>query len=114
MNTNDRHEEEREDRPRAIHPDEVNTEHPGKKLKSQEKIDIRESEFGRASTQDPQDEKIEDNLSQVDEGTIKLQEQKKEHPDQDLKEEINEIDNRDRNDSTQDWDAENSRTGRHK
>lgn len=114
MNTKDQHKDEREDRPRAIHPDEVNTEHPAKKLKSQEKIDIRESELGRDSTQDPQDEKIEDNLSQVDEGTIKLQEEKKERPDQDLKEDINEEDNRDKNDSTQDWDAENSRTGRHK
>ena len=114
MNTNDQQKNESEDRPRAIHPDEVNSEHPARKLKSQEKIDIKESELGRDSTQDPQDEKIEDNLSQVDEGTIKLQEEKKERAELDLKQGINEDDNRDHNDSTKDWEAEHNRTGRHK
>lgn len=113
MNTEDNN-KNREDVPRDINAEEIGYEHPAKKLKAQEKIDIRESGFGRAFSNFQQDEHIEDSLSQVDKGTIKLQEEKKEHSDGGLKDDINEDDNRDHNDSTKDWDAENSRTGRHK
>ena len=113
MNTED-HKYNRDDQPRDINPEETGYVHPAKKLKSQEKIDIKESEFGREYSNFQQDEHIEDTITQIDKGTIKLQEEKKENPDGDLKDEINEDDNRDRNDSTEDWDAENSRTGRHK
>lgn len=112
MNTED-NKKNREDVPRDINAEEIGYEHPAKKIKAQEKIDIRESGLGRAFSNFQQDEHIEDSLSQVDEGTIKLQEEKKEHPDSDFKD-INEDDNRDHNDSTEDWEAENSRTGRHK
>ncbi|RZK10461.1 MAG: hypothetical protein EOO46_10690 [Flavobacterium sp.] len=113
MNTDD-HKNNRDDQPRDINPDEIGYVHPSKKIKSQEKIDIKESEFGRDFSNFQQDEHIEDAITQIDKGTIKLQEEKKENPDGELKDEINEDDNRDHNDSTEDWDAENSRTGRHK
>lgn len=113
MNTED-HKHNRDDQPRDINPDETGFVHPAKKIKSQEKIDIKESEFGREYSNFQQDEHIEDAITQIDKGTIKLQEEKKENPDGVLKDEINEDDNRDHNDSTEDWDAENSRTGRHK
>jgi len=114
MNTKDDSRKDKEDIPRDINAEEIGFEHPAKKIKAQEKIDIRESELGREFSNFQQDEHIEDSLTQVDKGTIKLQQDKKENPDAGLKEDINEDDNRDHNDSTQDWDAENSRTGRHK
>jgi len=114
MTAQDDNRKEREDIPRDINADEAGFIHPAKKIKSQEKIDIRESELGRDFSNYQQDEHIEDSITQVDKGTIKLQEEKKETSKEDLKDEINEDDNRDHNDSTNDWDAENSRTGRHK
>jgi len=114
MNTEDHNRKNREDVPRDINADELGFKHPAKKIKAQEKIDIRESGFGRDFSNFQQDEHIEDSITQVDKGTIKLQEEKKENHADDLKNEINDDDDRDHNDSTQDWDAENSRTGRHK
>lgn len=113
MNAEDNN-KNREDAPRDINAEEIGYEHPAKKIKAQEKIAIKESGLGRDFSNFPQDEHIEDNLSQVDKGTIKLHEEKKENPDSELKDDINEDDNRDHNDSTKDWNAENSRTGRHK
>lgn len=114
MTTQDDNRKDREDIPRDINAEEVGFEPAAKKIKSQEKIDIRESELGRDFSNYQQDEHIEDSITQVDKGTIKLQEDKKENSEGDLKDEINEDDKRDHKDSTEDWDAENSRTGRHK
>ena len=114
MNTQDDNRKNREDVPRDIDSNATGFEHSAKKIKAQEKIDIKESELGREWGQNPYEEHIEGSLSQMDKETIKLQQEKKENPEGDLKHEINEDDNRDHNDSTQDWDAENSRTGRHK
>lgn len=112
MNTQDNN-KEREDQPRDINPDKANFKPSANKLHAKDKIDIKESVFGRDFSNFQQDEHIEDSISQVDEGTIKLQEQKKESTEE-SRNEINDNDDRDHNDSTQDWDAENSRTGRHK
>ncbi|WP_298154778.1 hypothetical protein [Flavobacterium sp.] len=98
MNTNDN--KGREDRPQNINPDEVNVSHPAKTDKAKEKIPIKESGFGREQGQTPADEHIEPKLSEQEE--------------QPGYNEINDVDNRDQFDSTSDWDAENSRTGRNK
>lgn len=105
MNTTDH---QREDQPRNIHPNETGKNEPAKAIKAQEKIDIKESELGREQGQTPADEHIENRLSQIDPETVKLRENSN------STDEINDTDERDQNDSTTDWDAENSRTGRHK
>ena len=116
----------REDQPTSINPAESGKEHPAKNLKSQEKIDIKESELGREQGQTPADEHIENRISQIDGGTVKMQENLSKESGDDKKQnenseedsgfanEINDTDVRDQNDSTTDWDAENSRTGRQK
>lgn len=114
MNTQDHNRKDREDIPRDINADEIGFEPSAKKLKALEKIDIKESELGRELSQKPYEEHIEESHSQIDKATILLQQQKKENPDNSVKDEINENDNRDLKDSTKDWDAENNKTGRHK
>jgi len=121
----------KEDQPRNINPDEAGKIEPSKALKSQEKIDIKESELGREQGQTPADEHIENRISQIDKGTVKMQENQqssKEPISEDdnsdphaegedtagYNNEINDTDVRDQKDSTTDWDAENSKTGRHK
>jgi len=106
-----------ESQPRKINPEDVDFTPPSKKLKSQEKIDIDESELGREQGQTPADEHIiDEENSQIDPETIRLQKEKanSESTENSLKDEINDDDVRDQGDSTKDWDAENSRTGRHK
>lgn len=112
----------REDRPRDINPDETGKEHPSKIVKSQEKIDINESGLGREQGQVPADENMDLSLSQIDKGTIEMHDERSKESDikkdnthnQSSANEINDTDLRDQNDSTTDWDAENSKTGRHK
>ncbi|HEU4495802.1 MAG TPA: hypothetical protein VFR70_02005 [Flavobacterium sp.] len=65
----------REDQPRNINPKEVNKEHPAKEIKSRDKIDIKESEIGRETSQQPADEHVE-GISQIDKGTKQLQDKK--------------------------------------
>lgn len=112
----------REDQPRGINPDETGKTHPSKILKSQKKIDINESGLGREQGQFPADENIDRSLSQIDKDTIKVHDDrsteidiKKDNPhNQSHASEINDTDLRDQRDSTTDWDAESSKTGRHK
>lgn len=105
MNTSD---QKREDQPREINPNDIQKSEPAKQIKAQEKIDIKESELGREQGQSPAEEHIENQHSQIDAETVKL------HKESESADEINDTDDRDLNDSTTDWDAENSRTGRHK
>lgn len=86
-------------------PDDPHFEHPGHHEKAKEKIDIRQSGLGRDQGQTPADEQVSDQLfSQIDHDSADSQ----------VRTEINEDDIRDQADSTTDWDAENSRTGRNK
>lgn len=105
----------REDQPRDINPKEVNRKDDAKDIKSQEKIDIKESGLGRDQGQTPADEHVE-GISQIDKGTKKLHDQKSASEEKyDLNsKEIPEEDNRDKGDSTEDWNAQNNRSGRHK
>lgn len=66
---------DREDIPRDLNHKEVNFEPRAKKIKAQKKIDIHESELGRALGQKPADEHIEDRESQIDPETTKMQQQ---------------------------------------
>ncbi|AWI26534.1 hypothetical protein [Flavobacterium pallidum] len=90
-----------EDKPRDINPEEIGKSHPAKHEAAKEKTDIKESGAGRDMSQTPADEHIEPSFSEntAPENTYN---------------EINDDDDRDHGDSTKDWDAENSRTGRHK
>lgn len=105
----------REDQPRDINPKEVNRKDDAKTLKSKEKINIKESGLGRETSQQPVDEHVE-GISQIDKGTKKLHDQHKAGEEKyDLNsKEIPEEDNRDKGDSTEDWNAQNNRSGRHK
>lgn len=105
----------REDQPRDINPKEVNRKDDAKEIKSQEKIDIKESGLGRDQGQTPADEHVE-GISQIDKGTKKLNDEKRASEEKyDLNsKEIPEEDNRDKGDSTEDWNAQNNRSGRHK
>lgn len=105
----------REDKPRDINPKEVNRKDEAKDIKAQEKIDIKESGLGRDQGQTPLDEHVE-GISQIDKGTKKLHiENHTAEEKYDLNsKEIPEDDNRDKGDSTEDWNAQNNRSGRHK
>lgn len=105
----------REDKPRDINPKEVNRKDEAKDIKAQEKIDIKESGLGRDQGQTPADEHVE-GISQIDKGTKKMHKENQiaeEKYDLNSKE-IQEEDNRDKGDSTEDWNAQNNRSGRHK
>ena len=114
----------REDQPRNINPQETNTKHPAKTYTAKDKVPLKESGLGRDQGQTPADEHIENNISQIDQETVALQKEiSQKHMGDDYEaaknsdgtyKEINDIDTRDQNDSTKDWDAENSRTGRNK
>lgn len=105
----------REDKPRDINPKEVNRKDDAKSLKSKEKISIKESELGREMSQQPVDEHVQ-GISQIDKKTTKLHQKNHEAEEKyDLNsKEIPEKDNRDKGDSTEDWNAQNNRSGRHK
>ena len=103
--------------PGNINPEETGFVEPSKRISEIEKLDIKESEHGRDVSQNPADEPIGDSFSQIDEETREIQTKKS--MEQTMKKEFdtddfNRVDERDVNDSTTDWDAEKSRTGRHK
>ena len=106
----------REGMPRDINPNELDNVHPAKDLKSQDKIGIKESELGREKGQSPADEQFESTMSQIDEETVRLNEEKHGQTATNLTGEIplKEEDNRDEGDSKNDWNAENNDSGRRK
>lgn len=111
----------REDQPRNINPEETDTKHPAKTYTAKDKVPLKESGLGRDQGQTPADEHIEERISQIDKDTVQLQKQKHMGEDYEAEKnedgtykEINDNDIRDQHDSSSDWDAENSRTGRHK
>ncbi|HEX8561523.1 MAG TPA: hypothetical protein VF676_00965 [Flavobacterium sp.] len=65
----------REDKPGNTNPDEVGVNHPAKNLHAQEKVDIKESEIGRETSQMPATEHIEQNVGQIDDQTVKMHQQ---------------------------------------
>ena len=111
-----------EGNPGNIDPNELDRKHPAKDIPQQEKLDINQSESGRNQGHRQSEEIIDDNISQIDSETKQLHEEKNEHDEtmaQTLKKEFdtddfNRVDERDNEDSSEDWDAEKSRTGRQK
>ena len=106
--------------PGNINPNEIGRNNPAKNISATEKLDINESELGRDQSHRAAEEIIDDNISQIDEGTKNMREEeisesmketmRKEFDTEDFKR----VDERDNGDSTKDWDAERSRTGRQK
>lgn len=121
-NTND------ESQPRNINPGEINARHPAKIDRATENPVVNKDIAHHDDTETPFNDHIEGDISQIDKGTIELQEKKKEAADHKHEvgerdvmatearkpNEINSTDNRDHNDSTTDWNAEHNETGRHK
>lgn len=65
-----------EDKMDDINPNEIGVNHPAKDRTAVKKPEIKESEIGRESSQMPADEHIEHRIGQIDEGTVKMQEDK--------------------------------------
>lgn len=104
-----------EGRPGNIDPDDNSYVDPAKAIKAVEKLDINQSGFGRDQGQTPADEHIED-FSQIEDIVVNFQSDSME---QTLAKEFDtedfrRTDERDNGDSTENWDAEKSRTGRNK
>ncbi|MGK4566669.1 hypothetical protein [Flavobacterium sp. 3HN19-14] len=126
MSANDQHRKDanNEAEPRNIDSNEVDFKHPGKIDKAAENNTVNRNIAKHDDTYTAFDDHIEGDISQVDEGTIDLQEKnnrKHEVGERDIMstesrnpDEINSTDNRDHKDSTTDWDAEQNQTGRHK
>jgi hypothetical protein len=104
-----------------INPREAGRVEPGKRVEEREKLEIRESGLGRDQGQTPADEHIDEHFSQIDSETnwMREQQQQDEAMEQTLAkqfdtEDFKRVDERDFGDSSEEWDAERSRTGRHK
>jgi hypothetical protein len=119
METNEQHYSRHgmgEGHPGNIDPDEIGRPTPAKAIKAVEKLKIEQSQLGRDQGQTPADEHIDERFSQIDDDTRKMhsdsmeQTLAKEFDTDDFKR----VDERDNLDSTEEWDAEKSRTGRHK
>jgi hypothetical protein len=119
--------DKREDKPRNINPDDVDFTHSAKKTSAQDKIDIKESEIGRETSQMPATENLDMETTQIDEETLGLHNDNPVNKDVTSKDildestpapgyrsEINSSDQRDTGDSITDWDAENNQSGRRK
>jgi hypothetical protein len=132
MNSNNDWDAQRNDQPQGKNPDELNNPEPAKTVHAREKIDIKESELGREVSQQPIAEHIDDAISQIDPGTIEMQqkdsgnESKKPLSEEDNQNadaegmdsagynSSNQTDNRDDANSANDWNAENNESGRRK
>lgn len=105
----------REGDPGNIDPDDRSWTEPAKAIHQKDRLDIKESGYGRDVSQTPADEHIE-SFSQIEghgtdfDSDDMEQTMAKEFDTDDFRR----VDERDNNDSSEDWDAEKSRTGRHK
>ncbi len=104
-----------EGNPGNIDPDDRSYREPAKTIHQRERLEIKESGFGRDQGQIPADEHIERFTQIKGHGTQfgsddMEQTFAKEFDTDDFKR----VDERDNGDSSDDWDAERSRTGRHK
>lgn len=109
-----------EGHPGNIHPDEAGRKEPSKYISATEQLHIKESQLGHDMGQTPADEHIDHSFSQIDNDSEPISDaeheenmrktMEKEFDTDDFKR----VDERDNSDSREDWDAERSRTGRHK
>ncbi len=113
MTTNDDHKdyEKRtpDSQPEKINNKDVDFTPPAHEIKGESKTPLKQSELGREQGQTPASE--EQNITQIDKGTVKIQNQK-------LVDEEKMLEGNDERDpdldSSKDWDAEKNRSGRHK
>jgi hypothetical protein len=104
-----------EGNPGNINPDDRSYREPAKTIRQKIGLEIKESGFGRDQGQTPADEHIE-TFGQIEghgtnfDSDDMEQTMVKEFDTDDFRR----VDERDNGDSSEDWDAEKSRTGRHK
>jgi hypothetical protein len=104
-----------EGHPGNINPEDRSQKEPAKAIHQKENLEIKESGFGRDQGQTPADEhieifgQIEGHGTNFDSDDME-QTMAKEFDTDDFRR----VDERDNGDSSQDWDAEKSRTGRQK
>lgn len=115
-----RHDGFSEGDPGNIDPNEINRKEPSKSISEIEALKINQSQLGRDQGQTPADEHIE-YFDQIDSETrsARSASEHEQTMEQTLRKEFDtedfrRVDERDNNDSTEDWDAERSRTGRQK
>ena len=65
----------REGQPGKFNPEDTDYQHPAKTDKSREKVDIKESELGRETSQQPANEQMEP-MAQIDDETREIQQSK--------------------------------------
>lgn len=110
----------REGDPGNIDPNEIGRSNPAKDIRAVDKLDINESGFGRDQSYKAAEEHIDDGISQIDDETRNMRhEEVSESMKQTMRkefdtEDFDRVDERDLGDSSEDWDAERSRTGRQK
>jgi len=104
-----------EGHPGNIDPDDHSHKEPAKTIHQREHLDIKESGFGRDQSQTPADEHIE-RFSQIEgHGTqFDADDMEETFAKEFDTDDFNRVDERDNGNSSEDWDAERSRTGRHK
>ena len=107
--------------PGNIDPDEIDRVSPSKSISESETLERNESGFGIKQSLKVSTENLDLGITQIDDETKEMQQQNKqsESMDETMRKEFdtddfNRVDERDREDSTKDWDAEQSRTGRNK
>jgi len=97
-----------------VQPEDASSLHPGKKIKAEEKVEIKQSGFGREQSQIPADEHLS-YFSQIDEASAKNASNESDVENHEgLRKTLNSDDDRDGEDSRTDWEAQNNRSGRHK
>ncbi len=110
-----------EGNPGNINPNEINANTPDKAISETEKLERRESALGINQSKRASAENLDQQLSQIDEGTKEMKQENKAQQREDSTNEkqfdtddFKRVDERDTNDSSEDWDAEKNRTGRQK
>lgn len=95
--------------PGNIDPREVDRDPPAKAISSEETLQRNESAFGINWSLKASQEHIDDGITQIDDATKQMLTEKENDTD-----DQNRLDARDREDSSEDWDAEKNRSGRNK
>jgi hypothetical protein len=107
--------------PGSIDPNDITRSSPSKSISEVEKLERNESALGINQSLKASAENLDQQVSQIDEGTRQMQRDKLEGKSMEETvekqfdtDDSNRIDDRDQNDSTEDWNADQSRTGRQK
>ena len=77
MDSQDKTSQQSEDQPGNNNPRDIDWKHPAKRISETEKIDIMESGSGLDRSQTPDSENADHEITQIDEGTKQIQQEKK-------------------------------------